>query len=178
MLSQTEQAQIEQYVNAKNHWIAQQIEVEYPTPESIVGRKHYLDAQANIPYQISLADDLLQATWVDEVIEVDFHKLTVLFSQLQAQYLSEDEEVQALLIEFLTQIILDDEYHLALGFLEGEAVAAVIYKFDGDVLLTFDLAVSSKFKTQGKEKVFLADLLVFLSSKSLKKNKVIHPKTC
>ncbi|MFV0575396.1 MAG: flavodoxin [Vibrio sp.] len=178
MLPHTETSQIEHYVQAKNSWMAQQVEVEYPTPESLAGRQYYLNAQENIQYQESLLTDLAKGGWVDEIVEVDFHKLTVLFAQVQAQYWADNEEAERLIIEFLTQIILDDEYHLVLGFVGGEVAASLIYKIEDDVLLAFDVALNKKHTNQARETDFIGDFVTHLSSKLLKQNKVIHPKNC
>lgn len=177
------QSQIDSYISAKNHWLSQQVDVEYPTPESLMGRQLYLEAQQNVKYSVSEVESLLSnkeglSNKVGlDVIEVDFHRLTILFSVLQASQLSDTPENQSLVIEFLTQIILDDEYQLFLGFDEGEAVFALICKIDQDNQLAVltDIAISQNYHHSFKTQDFASDVLQCLISKSLIINKVIHP---
>ncbi|MGV3001655.1 flavodoxin [Vibrio sp.] len=177
------QSQIDSYISSKNHWLSQQVDVEYPTPESIMGRKLYLEAQQNIKYNVSEIESLLsnKAKLSNKVgldiIEVDFHRLTIIFSVLQASQLSSDPEEQGLIIEFLTQIILDDEYQLFLGFDNGEAVSALICKTDLDdhVAVLTDIVISENAQGSFEMKDFSSDVLQYLISKSMIIHTVIHP---
>ncbi|MCF7354993.1 flavodoxin [Vibrio sp. CK2-1] len=177
------QSQIDSYISAKNHWLSQQVDVEHPTPESLMGRKLYLEAQQNVKYSVSEIESLLsnKAELSNkaglDVIEVDFHRLTILFSVLQASQLSDIPENQSLIIEFLTQIILDDEYQLFLGFDDGEAVSALICKIDQDdqVAVLTDIVISENAQDSFKTQDFSSDVLQYLISKSLIIHKVIHP---
>lgn len=183
------QSQIDSYISAKNHWLSQQVDVEHPTPESLMGRKLYLEAQQNVKYCVSEIESLLSnkaelSNQVElsnkaglDVIEVDFHRLTILFSVLQASQLSDIPENQSLIIEFLTQIILDDKYQLFLGFDDGEAVSALICKIDQDeqVAVLTDIVISENAQDSFKTQDFASDVLQYLISKSLIIHKVIHP---
>ncbi|MCL9776288.1 hypothetical protein [Vibrio methylphosphonaticus] len=122
--------------NKKNEWLASQVDVEFPTPESIKGRALYLD---------SLTSRYLEPVPVTEgysaTIEwhlVDFHRLTVMFSLLQSK-IWESEEAQNVIVEFLTQIILEPEYSLYVGFTEGEAVCAASVCRQSDVVVVSDI---------------------------------------
>ncbi|MGO2341290.1 flavodoxin [Vibrio litoralis] len=171
------QSQIESYILAKNQWLSKQVDVEFPTPESLIGRKVYLESQQNIKYSLSEVQSLLSNKVGLDVIEVDFHRLTILFSIIQASQFSDNPEQQSLVIEFLTQIILDDEYQLFLGFDDGEAVSALICKIDQDeqVAVLTDIVISENAQGSFKTQDFSSDVLQYLTSKSLIINKVIHP---
>lgn len=108
---------------------------------------------------------------------MDFHRLTIMFSLLQATQWEEGSDEQKLVIEFLTQIILDSEYQLYLGFIAGEPVAALISKVlpDENTILFTDIVVSRAFKEQDKELAFAADVLHKLAAEKLTVNHIIHP---
>lgn len=171
------QSQIESYILAKNQWLSKQVDVEFPTPESLIGRKVYLESQQNIKYSLSEVQSLLSNKVGLDVIEVDFHRLTILFSIIQASQFSDNPEQQSLVIEFLTQIILDDEYQLFLGFDDGEPVSALICKIDLDnqVAVLTDIIISENAQDSFKTQDFASDVLQYLISKSLIIHKVIHP---
>ncbi|GLT14520.1 flavodoxin [Vibrio algivorus] len=171
------QSQIDSYISAKNHWLSQQVDVEYPTPESLMGRKLYLETEQDVKYSVSEIESLLNNKVGLNVIEVDFHRLTILFAVLQASHLSDKPDNQNLIIEFLTQIILDNEYQLFLGFDGGEAVSALICKIDLDDRLAVltDIVISKKAQNLFKTSDFASDVLQHLISKSLIIHKVIHP---
>ncbi|WP_086984283.1 hypothetical protein [Vibrio aphrogenes] len=170
-------SQIEQLVSNKNQWLINQVDVEFPTPESIAGRDIYLQLQATQLFNTTASHEFSDAQWVDEVIEVDFHRLTIMFSLLQATQWEEGSDEQKLVIEFLTQIILDSEYQLYLGFIAGEPVAALISKVlpDENTILFTDIVVSRAFKEQDKELAFAADVLHKLAAEKLTVNHIIHP---
>ncbi|MGO2497902.1 MAG: flavodoxin [Vibrio litoralis] len=171
------QSQIESYILAKNQWLSKQVDVEFPTPESLIGRKVYLESQQNIKYSLSEVQSLLSNKVGLDVIEVDFHRLTILFSIIQASQFSDNPEQQSLVIEFLTQIILDDEYQLFLGFDDGEPVSALICKIDLDnqIAVLTDIVISQNYLHSFKTQDFASDVLQYLTAKSMIINKVIHP---
>ena len=122
--------------NKKNEWLASQVDVEFPTSESIKGRALYLDALTS-----RVLEPLLVAESASATIEwhlVDFHRLTIMFSLLQSK-MWENEETQSYIVEFLTQIILDPDYSLYVGFSEGEAVYAAIICSEQDVVVVSDI---------------------------------------
>ncbi|KGY11663.1 flavodoxin [Vibrio tubiashii] len=117
---------IPQIVKIKNEWLYQQVDVEYPTKESIAGLALYKEKQASSCYET--LQELPQgagAFSVDDVFLVDFHRLTVMFSLLQARRW-EVQADQEMILEFLSQIIYSEPCRLYLGFKSGEAVAAAI----------------------------------------------------
>ena len=171
------QSQIESYISHKNNWLSKQVDVEFPTPESIAGRMLYLESQQGKKYKESEMQVLLVEEWAQDVIEVDFHRLTILFAILQASKWENEPKNECLIIEFLTQIILDDEYQLYLGFNDGEPVSALVCKVDFDNNLVFlsDVVIAKKSQDSANEQTFASDVLRHLNAKSLIINKVIHP---
>lgn len=133
------QFQIESYISDKNNWLSKQVDVEFPTPESLIGRQLYLASQQDITFTESNIESLLKTKGDLEVIEVDFHRLTILFSIIQASLWSDTPADERFIIEFLTQIILDDDYQLYLGFHEREPVSALICHIDQKIASRFYL---------------------------------------
>jgi hypothetical protein len=130
----------------KNKWLAQQVEVKFPTAESLKGKALYESSlsQAYIE-KYSLGDLGDFATLVEDWYLVDFHRLTIMFAMLQSERWP-IEEHQQLIVEFLTQIILEPAHQLYLGFCENTpCAAAIISSQDNDVLLS-DIVLSNKSK--------------------------------
>lgn len=73
------QTQIVNYLNDKNNWLAEQVNVAFPTPQSIEGRDLYLQAEKSKEYKLTQQFQLLSSTWIDDVVLVDFHRLTIIF---------------------------------------------------------------------------------------------------
>lgn len=123
-------------IKQKNQWLSHHVDVDFPTQESLKGRELYLSSQESKTFKTQLASELLdQAShypiWLDDIVPVDFHRLTILFSVLQAKAWSNEPEQEKLIIEFLTQIILDEHYQLYMGFKQGQPMMAMIaYKDD------------------------------------------------
>ncbi|WP_089139206.1 flavodoxin [Vibrio rumoiensis] len=171
------QFQIESYISDKNNWLSKQVDVEFPTPESLIGRQLYLASQQDITFTESNIESLLKTKGDLEVIEVDFHRLTILFSIIQASLWSDTPADERFIIEFLTQIILDDDYQLYLGFHEREPVSALICHIDqkNSLAVLSDITISKNWQSTFNEQGFVSDILSYLLSKSLIINKVIHP---
>ncbi len=128
----------------KNQWLYQQVDVEFPTKESIAGMELYKAAVAQRQYQLMAQVPTQDGTFADEDIYlVDFHRLTVMFSLLQAGMWSSEPE-QQLIVEFLTQIIYSEPCSLYLGFKDGEAVAAAIVTVEPESVLVSDVAIKSE----------------------------------
>lgn len=124
----------------KNSWLWQQIEVEFPTAESLRGRARYqelLDAQKVV--SLSLSDDVTDEQ-LDGVFLVDFHRLTVMFALLQAKRAT-DEVAQNELVEFFTQIIYSEPCDLYLGFADGQPIAAALLTKSDDEVLVSDVVM-------------------------------------
>ncbi|MZI95158.1 hypothetical protein F9817_18425 [Vibrio sp. CAIM 722] len=129
-----------QLLNVKNRWLWQQVEVDYPTPESIRGRQVYesLSQKASaIPFTDSPSH---QQSLHPNVLAADFHRMTIMFSLLQANRVTAPEEKEAL-VEFFTQIIYSEPCTLYLGFSQGEAVAAALLTIDDNQWLISDVVM-------------------------------------
>lgn len=126
----------------KNQWLAEQVDVQYPTKESLAGRKLYL-AKAEQQHFTTLDTDIqYEPNFAQEdIFLVDFHRLTVMFSLLQSQRWDKPEE-QELIVEFLTQIIYSEPCQLYLGFSNGEPVAAAVVTTTDDAFLISDVVVN------------------------------------
>ncbi|MFB9136884.1 flavodoxin [Vibrio olivae] len=133
---------------AKQQWLFQQVEVEFPTKESLEGRALYLEKEADVTMweTSSLASTFAS----DDIFLVDFHRLTILFAQLQSMRWS-DAEHQALIIEFLTQIIYSPPCELYLACQQGRPLAgAIVTRLDNEVLIS-DLAFAQPKTEQVKQ---------------------------
>ncbi len=134
-------------VELKNQWLLSQVDVEFPTQESLQGRALYQNYLAQCQYHEVSPEDNVDNVPCDEVYLVDFHRLTILFSQLQSKrWLDQDE--QALVVEFLTQIILADDHQLYVGFSSGEASAVAIVSENEQQRLISDVLVLGALSQQ------------------------------
>ncbi|WP_083602539.1 hypothetical protein [Vibrio spartinae] len=124
----------------KNQWLSAQVDVAYPTPQSLAGRDLYLASVQQCAYQ-NIELKTVTELMPQDVYRVDFHRLTVMFAQLQAtQYhaLTEQEAI----IEFFTQIIYSPPCELYLGFEQGKPVAAgILTQTETDILVS-DLVIA------------------------------------
>lgn len=129
-------------VAVKNEWLFNQVEVEFPTPESLKGRAIYQSlCKGN---HVRLWSDITAETSfnLDDIFLVDFHRLTIMFSLLQASRVN-DEQQRELLIEFFTQIIFSEPCYLYVGFHQSEPVAAAIITQSDDQLLVSDIVMQA-----------------------------------
>ncbi|GAL32278.1 hypothetical protein JCM19240_5709 [Vibrio maritimus] len=125
--------------NEKNQWLASQVEGGYPTKESLKGRDLYLGAITSCylePFEAPSGS----ATHIEWHL-VDFHRLTIMFSLLHSKRWANDEH-QQLIVEFLTQIIVEPSHALYVGFEQGEATAAAMVSTEGETVLISDIALS------------------------------------
>ncbi len=123
----------------KNNWLLSQVDVAFPTKECLRGRDIYHENTLRKSYQLATSANLDSGeTQVDEIYNVDFHKLTVMFSLNQASVGSNDTD-KADLLEFFSQIILCDEHSLYIGLSNGEVVASAILTADEESLLISDV---------------------------------------
>ncbi|WP_117234080.1 flavodoxin [Vibrio maerlii] len=127
-----------QLVEAKNQWLSSHVDVPYPTKESLLGRSLYQEysKQCSIePVEVS-NEDIVGF----DLHKVDFHRLTVMFADLQASRWKGEE--RALVLEFLSQIILDDVVELYIvGDGSGLVSAFTLTKIEhslliGDLIIT------------------------------------------
>jgi hypothetical protein len=149
----------------KNKWLAQQVEVKFPTVESLKGKALYESSlsQAYIE-QYSKADLCDVTAPIEEWYLVDFHRLTIMFAMLQSKRWP-IEEHQQLIVEFLTQIILEPDYKLYLGFSQNTPCAAALVSSQECDVLVSDVAIAcnDKLLPQYKEKDVINSLLSHLS---------------
>ncbi len=129
-------------VNIKNQWLFDQVEVEFPTPESLRGRSVYQRLCENntiSPFVVSEQESKIS---LDDIYLVDFHRLTIMFSLLEATR-AENEQEQNDLVEFFTQIIFSEPCYLYVGFYQSEPVAAaIVTEFEGSLLVS-DIAMKA-----------------------------------
>lgn len=130
---------IQDLVTQKNHWLSSQIEVAHPTKESVLGKALYFEQLEKCTHQQHTLSEVTDSDDV-ELVLVDFHRLTILFSQLQSsRWQGKDSEY---IVEFLTQIILDSEPHLYVGFAHGEPTCCAIFSVKGEECLISDVYIS------------------------------------
>ncbi|WP_413283255.1 hypothetical protein [Vibrio sp. MA40-2] len=122
-------SELTQLINKKHQWLLSQVDVTFPTPESILGRDLYIKHENTISYKLLDVDDGLDSSLLDDLYLVDFHRLTVMFSQLQALQW-EDKREQEFVLEFFAQIILSDQHDLYVGFKNNQAIIGAILTED------------------------------------------------
>ncbi|PJC87374.1 flavodoxin [Vibrio sp. HA2012] len=157
-------------IKKKNNWLTSQVDVQFPTPESIKGRDLYLAAEQGRQYvQIDASISSSEESVVDEIYRVDFHRLTVMFSLLQASKW-EDKQEQAYILEYFSQIILNEECQLYIGFVDTYPVAcAMVTQENGDILISDIVVDRIRSKStclpawKAPETVFTAQLIQFLN---------------
>ncbi len=130
-------------VTVKNQWLFDQVEVEFPTPESLRGRSVYQKLCDSSTASVFEPSDYDKTFNLDDIFQVDFHRLTVMFSILQALR-GEDERQQNDLVEFFTQIIFSEPCTLYVAFHQSEPVAAAIVTEFDDQLLVSDIVIKSE----------------------------------
>ncbi|MBU2895157.1 flavodoxin [Vibrio hepatarius] len=133
---------LNELTNIKNQWFNQHVDVDFPTKESLLGRDLFLsDANARSSYQLKALPQTKSEYAEDEIFKVDFHRLTVMFSLLQSQRWNSSTD-QALVVEFLSQIIFSPPCDLYVGFLHGEPAAAAVVTKHGSSLLVSDIVTA------------------------------------
>lgn len=134
---------IPQIAQVKNSWLYQQVDVQFPTKESLKGLELYKQAVSTREYNVLTELPTFEtALNSDDIFLVDFHRLTVMFALIQSsQWQSEFE--QEMIVEFLTQIIYSEPCSLYLGFQSGEPVAAAIVTQTEQSVLISDVVVKN-----------------------------------
>ncbi|UPQ89935.1 flavodoxin [Vibrio sinaloensis] len=146
----------------KNQWLYQQVEVEFPTKESLAGLALYraeVEGKEVVELDASATDSTFNQ---DDIFLVDFHRLTVMFALLQASRWQKPTD-QEHIVEFLTQIIYSTPCELYLGFQQGEPVAAAILTVNEQHALISDVVV--KAQSTASKQDFIAALVSKASSK-------------
>ncbi|MDC5842376.1 flavodoxin [Vibrio europaeus] len=135
----------------KNEWLYQQVDVEYPTKESIAGLALYKEKSASCQYdQLESVPTESSDFGKDDIFLVDFHRLTVMFALLQARRWQSQAD-KDLILEFLSQIIYSEPCSLYLGFKSGEAIAAAIVTTSEDASLISDIVVKDESEQLNKQ---------------------------
>ncbi|KJY83838.1 flavodoxin [Vibrio galatheae] len=151
---------IPKIANIKNEWLYQQVDVEYPTKESIAGLALYKDKIAHCQYeQLSKVPQPSGVFGDEDLFLVDFHRLTVMFALLQSRQWQHQSD-RDLILEFLSQIIYSEPCNLYLGFRAGEAVAAAIVTNNDEEILISDVVVRDE---QFSPQDFISDLCLKLA---------------
>ncbi|WP_104403096.1 flavodoxin [Vibrio penaeicida] len=123
-------------VERKNQWLYSQVDVKYPTKESLAGRKLYQHFQSNKAYSTESSNPSFTSNIADDLFIVDFHRLTICFATLYSN-LWEDKDSQSLIIEFLTQIILEPDFPIIIGFKNGEPIGCALGTiWDKEILIS------------------------------------------
>ncbi|AUI88047.1 flavodoxin [Vibrio azureus] len=160
-------------IDRKNRWLHDLVEVEFPTKESLEGRKLYFQRLEQLTYQ-EVDPDLLAKQElilsVDDIFRVDFHRLTVMYAILQSHHWVETRE-QELIVEYLSQIILTSDIDLYVGFKEGEPVGAAMICQDEETLLISDVITTNNLPLSQ----FVGDLIrKITSNKKLNKTVILE----
>lgn len=111
-------------LQTKIDWMLSHVEVDFPTRESLLGRAVYQDLMESSSVKAFHPSDGPAPNL--EWMKVDFHKMTVMFAHFFAHNAKVPEDSQTVLLEFMAQIILDDNPSLWLAFKQGEIVTTAI----------------------------------------------------
>ncbi|WP_394126248.1 flavodoxin [Vibrio hepatarius] len=134
---------IPQIAQVKNSWLYQQVDVQFPTKESLKGLELYKRAASAREYEVLTELPSAETSFhSDDIFLVDFHRLTVMFALIQASQWQNEFE-REMIVEFLTQIIYSEPCSLYLGFQSGEPVAAAIVTQTEQSILISDIVVKS-----------------------------------
>ncbi|WED29202.1 hypothetical protein L3V77_17360 [Vibrio sp. DW001] len=82
--------------------------------------------------------ETIDESLIDDVFLVDFHRLTVMFAQLQSSFWS-DKSDQNYVLEFFAQIALSQDHNLYVGFKDGQATVCGMATMSEHTLLISDL---------------------------------------
>lgn len=124
----------------KNSWLWQQVNVEFPTAESLRGQACYEELLKESEVVSLTIGDAVTDDQLEGVFLVDFHRLTVMFAVLQSTRV-QDEAAQRDLVEFFTQIIYSEPCSLYLGFADSTPVAAALVTKTNDEVLISDVVL-------------------------------------
>ena len=128
------------FYEKKQAWLANQVNVEFPTPESVKGRDVYLNqetlhSEAYTYLSSELADNI-------SILPVTEHRLTIRWAMMVAsQWDTEYDDV----LEFLTQIDLCDDYQLFVALDGMKPIAACLSQVADNIMYVSDVALTSDF---------------------------------
>lgn len=158
-------------VSKKNQWLYSHVDCEFPTKESVAGLQLYRDS---VEKRSTIELDVNALATSEVTMEhylVDFHRLTIMFAIMQSKRWRCEAE-QALLVEFLTQIILSAEHDLYVSFVAGEPVGAAIVTLHDEQLLLSDVVFNQHFELPELE-VYLSELIGKLTSEMQNVEKIL-----
>lgn len=123
-------------------WLANQVNVDFPTPESVKGRDVYLNQETLDSAEYTyLSPELTKNISILLVIE---HRLTIRWAMTVAsQWDAEYDDV----LEFLTQVDLCDDYQLFIALDGMKPVAACLSQAFDDVMYVSDVVITSNALT-------------------------------
>ncbi|MGF1719403.1 flavodoxin [Vibrio kyushuensis] len=161
-------------VKMKNQWLFDHVDVKYPTKESLAGKALYEHSNSQSTYEVwQSSDEEIEVIFKPEdVYLVDFHRLTVMFSLLQASQWK-DEKQKADVLEFFTQIILSPPCDLYIAFLDGEPAAAAIVTKSEEAILVSDIVCQIVVDSEKTKREFTSQLIDLVSDQKTK-NQVVY----
>ncbi|MDD9178475.1 MULTISPECIES: hypothetical protein [Aliivibrio] len=128
----------ETFFQQKQAWLSNQVNVDFPTPESVKGRDVYLKQPAKAAEEYTLSSETLPETI--SVLLVTEHRLTIRWAiTVASQWDAEYDEV----LEFLTQIDLCDDYQLFVALDGMKPVAACLSQVIDGIMYVSDIALTS-----------------------------------
>ncbi|CAM4135344.1 hypothetical protein [Vibrio neonatus] len=182
------ESNIEQLQQLKNQWLFSQVDVDFPTRESVLGKACYLDlieAQNSIQAIERAKIEAQSASAQLEWIKADFHKLTVLFSQFFASHSQVPVASKEYLQEFFAQIILDEQapHSLCLGFSGTEVAGVAIVSIAEDPqsqvsVLISDLLIDDALDSHAEVSSILNIFSTELAKVELNQCIYVHRATC
>ncbi|MUK62809.1 hypothetical protein GNP81_15910 [Aliivibrio fischeri] len=116
----------------KLSWLAEQVNVDFPTPESLRGKDIYLSQNPCVPTKLEFVNsNISDGVFVLPVTE---HRLTIRWAMIVAkQWDKEYDDV----LEFLTQIELSEEYQLFVALNGMMPIAACLSQvIDGELFIS------------------------------------------
>ncbi len=139
-------------------WLSSQVNVDFPTPESIKGRDIYLKQPAKEAEQ----HPVISATLPDpiSVLLVTEHRLTIRWAIVVASQWHNKQEHDEVL-EFLTQIDLSDDYQLFVALDGITPVAACLVRVLDDTAYISDVAITCDAID---EAIFLSSVMAQIST--------------
>jgi hypothetical protein len=122
----------------KSAWLSSQVNVDFPTPESVKGRDIYLNQEVRVPEEYNY----VSSTLADNVsiLQVTEHRLTIRWAMTVAkQWDAEYDHV----LEFLTQIDLCDDYQLFIALDGMLPIGACLTQISEKVMFVSDVSITS-----------------------------------
>ncbi|AZL86708.1 MULTISPECIES: hypothetical protein [Aliivibrio] len=127
----------EAFYKNKMDWLSSQVDVEFPTPESIKGRDVYLSQ--SLTEQLTFTPDAGLISDTVTVLQVTEHRLTIRWAMTVA---SQWENTYDDVLEFLTQVDVSDEYQLFVALDGMKPVAACISQIIDGTMYVSDVVVN------------------------------------